>query len=239
MSSIFKQNPYWGFNKVKAIEEKYGVKSTFFFLEESLPFKPLQPSNWGLSLGYYSWDDPKVKNVIKELDSEGYEIGLHGSYNSYKDETLLSDEKKKLETIIGHPVQGIRQHFLNMDDNTWKIQNKLGFSYDSTFGSPKDVGFREDQYYPFKPLDNEFTVVPLVIMDSCLMSKSNPREEYIKILDIAEEKKAFVTINWHQRVFNEKEFPEYSKIYREIIEESIKRGAWIGPIQKALLSISK
>jgi hypothetical protein len=234
LASIFIKDSYWGFDKVMKIEEGYGVKSTFFFLEESLPFNPLRPSEWGKSLGYYSWDNDRVKKVIRELDLQGYEIGLHGSFNSYKDERLLSNEKKKLEGILGHQVGGVRQHFLNMNESTWAMQKRAGFTYDSTFGSTKNIGFMNEKYYPFEPLGNGFTEVPLIIMDSCLMSKKDPRREFQKILETAEENRAFVTINWHQRVLNEDEYPGYSQIYREIIEESLKRGAWVGPIQRGL-----
>jgi len=34
-----------------------------------------------------------------------------------------------------------------------------------------------------------------------------------------------LVINWHQRSFNENEFPEYKKAYCDIIEECKKRDA--------------
>jgi len=35
-----------------------------------------------------------------------------------------------------------------------------------------------------------------------------------------------LSILWHQRVFNEKEFPGYLEIYEKIIQECKKRNAW-------------
>lgn len=236
--STLKENPYWNFEKIMDIEDGFGVKSTFFFLNESIPFDPLKFSNWKLSLGRYSWDDPRVSKMIRDLDAGGWEIGLHGSYNSYRDALLLSAEKSKLEEIIGHEVKGVRQHYLNLNDETWGIQRNLGFLYDSTLGSTVDVGFPKGRYRPFNPFNDEFMVFPLIIMDSCLMSKKNPREEYQRILDIAEDRNSFVTINWHQRVFNEKEFPGYSEVYKEIIQESLQRGAWVSSIYEALNFLS-
>ena len=116
LGSIFsKENPYWAFKKIMSIENEYQVKSTFFFLEESLPFKFFSPKNWKLSLGKYKFSTPPVYNIIKELDANGWEIGLHGSYNSFRDYSLLSREKNNLEKVLAKPVVGIRQHYLNLD----------------------------------------------------------------------------------------------------------------------------
>lgn len=234
LSSIKNKHSYWNFENIIAIEENLGVKSTFFFLNESIPFDLTRPDTFVLSLGRYSWDEPKISKMIKQIDQKGWEIGLHGSFNSYNDFDLLKSEKEKLEKILGHKIFGVRQHYLNLDKSTWSLQRKLDFLYDSTLGSIKDVGFPEQRYYPFSPFNDEFKVVPLVIMDICLMSKPNPTKVYGDILKIAEEKNAIVTLNWHQRVFNEMEFPNYSNIYKEIIYKSLNRGAFVGSIKQVL-----
>lgn len=41
---------YWNFEDILDIENKYGVKSTFFFLIESFPFLFLRPSSWSFRL---------------------------------------------------------------------------------------------------------------------------------------------------------------------------------------------
>lgn len=233
-------NPYWCFEKVISIEKSYGVKSTFFFLNEGLKFNPFKPKEWKLSLGRYSFNDENIINVIKWIDKEGWEIGLHGSYYSYCNIDLLKKEKAELEQIIGHSVNGIRQHYLNLDENTWQIQSGAEFQYDSTYSLKNDVGFKEGNYYPFHPIPNiNFTVIPLTIMDSNLMSKKDPKQEYRKILEEAEIHNAIVVLNWHQRTFNEKEFPGYASMYEEIIDFALKEGAKIGPICEILKDYDK
>lgn len=60
--------PYWQFDRIMEIEESYGVRSTFFFLHETMPFELFNQSNWKLSLGRYSLNEPDIKSVIRELE---------------------------------------------------------------------------------------------------------------------------------------------------------------------------
>ena len=84
-----KKNPYWGFERIIEIENKYNVKSTFFFLNESGKVDLFHPKDWKLYLGRYSINDPEIVKIIISLASNGWEIGLHGSYNSFLNKNLL------------------------------------------------------------------------------------------------------------------------------------------------------
>jgi len=230
-----RNNPYWNFERIMAIEDKYGVRSTFFFLNESKKLEILRPSTYKLSLGRYDINSPEIVEIIKELDKNGWEIGVHGSYDSYRNKELLTKEKKALEKIVSHKVIGIRQHYLNLEiPTTWQLQKEVGFKYDASFGYRRDVGFRGNKLIPFKPFgeEDDFLVIPTTIMDSALFYKyPSPKMAWRKISEVfkyAERTGALITILWHQRVFNENEFPEWSKIYERIITEGLKRGAWIG-----------
>jgi len=226
VSSFFQKQPYWQFDRIIEIENKYKVKSSFYILNESLSFNFFKLKTWPLSIGYYNIHNEKLINTLKHLDNNGWEIGVHGSYNSYNNISLLKKEKKELEELIGHKVDGIRQHFLNLSEETWSLHKKAGFLYDASFGYKKKVGFKNGKYLPFTPSGmSDFTVVPLSIMDSNLMSLQNPWKVALKIIEEAEQNQACLVINWHQRVFNEKEFPGYSELYIQIIEECKKRNA--------------
>jgi len=239
IESVFQKSHYWCFDKVIEAEHKLGLKSTFFFLNETYPFRPLVLSSWRLSLGYYNMLDSKLKMVIRELDRQGWEVGLHGSYLSFKDLDLLKKEKSDLEGIIGHPVLGVRQHYLNLDSHTWELQAEAGFFYDASFGFTRDIGFKENRFQPFKPIPNRnFYVMPLALMDGCVMRKRNPLAEAINVINLAEEKGACLVLNWHQRMFNEKEFPEYMDMYLRLIEECRARKAHFSTIGTYLRGIS-
>jgi peptidoglycan/xylan/chitin deacetylase (PgdA/CDA1 family) len=231
--SIALKDHYWMFERVMEIEDKLGLRSTFFFLNETYPVDPIRLKSWRLGLGYYDLYDPAVQKVIRDLNNHGWEIGLHGSYLSYKDLDLLKKEKANLESIIGLPVQGIRQHYLNLDQNTWARQAEAGFVYDASFGMTDGVGFKEGRMHPFMPLPNqEFYVVPLAIMDGCIMRKRNPITEAMKVVKLASEKGACLVLNWHQERFNQKEFPGWMDLYVRLIEECKARGATFRTIGK-------
>ena len=213
-----RKDVYWNFEDIIEIEEKYGIKSTFFFLVESFPFKLLKPSSWKLSLGRYDINEKRITDIIQRLDNNGWEIGLHGSYTSYNNLELLQKEKNVVESIVGHPISGIRQHYLNLNENTWKYQQKAGFEYDSSWGFTRKIGFKENKITPFKPIGNNFLVFPLAIMDSCYKNTKNRKEELLKIIDLTIANDSVLVINWHSNNFNEKEFPGYKDVYVEIIE---------------------
>ena len=116
-------NTYWNFEKIISLEAKHGVKSTFFFLNESMQAKWTDFKSFVLAKGRYDIRDPKIVKTIKLLDARGWEIGIHGSYRSYNDRQLLKKEKEILEEILGHPIESIRQHYLNLTiPETWQIQ---------------------------------------------------------------------------------------------------------------------
>jgi peptidoglycan/xylan/chitin deacetylase (PgdA/CDA1 family) len=228
-----KKDPYWNFDIIMEIERKLGVKSTFFFLNEQRKFF-CSPSEWKLYWGRYSIENPEIAKIIKKLNSKGWEIGLHGSYKSYKDKNLLKKEKEELEKILGKRIRGVRQHYGNLKiPETWKSQERLGFEYDSTFGVTDTdcVDFKDNRYLPFYPLDSLFLEIPLIIMDHRLFSSDKSVEELWKdckkIIDIIEENNGVLTILWHNRIFDEKEFPGRSEIYEKLIKICKEKDAWI------------
>lgn len=223
-TSLHSKN-YWNFEDIIKIEAGYNIRSTFFFLNESIRFDPMKMKTFQLAHGRYNIRDKNIVQIIKWLDQNEWEIGVHGSFKSYADKVLLKNEKMVLEDIVGHEIIGIRQHYLNLNDDTWKIQNDLGFKYDSSFGYTRDIGFKAQKYCPFHPLQNEFTVIPQVIMDTPYMNNPNRRNQLMHLMDICQETGAVLVVNFHNDKFNTGDFPGYREAYLEIIEDGLKRGA--------------
>jgi len=217
--SLKEKDQYWTFEEFIEIENKFNVRSTVFFLNETIKLNIINPWSYNLALGRYNINDEKIIAIIKWLDNNGWEIGVHGSYNSYKNLELLLKEKNTIENIVKHPIIGIRQHYLNLNENTWQYQKAAGFKYDSSWGSNKLIGFKNDKYLPFHPFNDDFTVIPLVIMDTCFMKTKNKWEEFERIIKTCETKGSVMVINFHQHIFNKYDFPGFKESYIQLIEK--------------------
>jgi peptidoglycan/xylan/chitin deacetylase (PgdA/CDA1 family) len=219
---MYGNEPYWNFDRIMEIERRLGVRSTFFFLNEQRKARLFSPRKWKLYWGRYDIKDQKIVETIKRLDAEGWEIGVHGSYNSYSDKKLLEEEKTVLEGILGKKVYGISQHYCNLKvPETWEYHEKIGLAYDSTTGFVTDIGFRCGTCHPFHPFNStegktlSVWELPIIIMDNACAYKS--WKDITNVVNIVERCNGLLLLRWHQAVFNEQEFPGRSKIYERII----------------------
>ena len=62
------------------------------------------------------------------------------------------------------------------------------------------------------------------------MQQDNPKEKIVQLISEAESAGGVLTLNWHQRVFNDHEFADRRDLYIYAIEECKRRGAWIVPL---------
>lgn len=226
------ENPFWTFEKLMEVENSYKVRSTFFFLEESAKVTA-NPVSWKHYGRRYKFDDENVTEIIKELDKNGWEVALHGSYNSFNDLNLLEMEKSKLEKALGKKVFGIRQHNLNFSiPYTWEIQRKAGFLYDTSLGfkSSDGIGFRWGTSKPFKPFTEQgeeidILEIPLTLMDISLKSPEEGREAVEKLISSVKDFGEVFCVLWHHAFFNPRDFGEWIELYSYILELGKTKGA--------------
>lgn len=230
--------PYWQFEEIMELEERLGVRSAFYFLNEPDMFreKPmrdwLRPECWVEHFGRYDPESPEIADVIRRLDDGGWEVGLHGSFDSWDDRERLRYEKDVLEDVLGHEVTGGRQHWLHLGDETWAYHRDIGLKYDASPGSSSTFGF-EHGYDVLRPFDDEFVVFPLTVMEVALRGQTAGLDEAWaaceRLLAEAAENDAVMTALWHPRYFNEREFPGYRRLYVRLVERALEMGAWVGP----------
>ena len=233
------RNPWWLFEDIMDIEDEFGVRSAFYFLQEQHLFADRDPSEWLTPrywiehLGRYDVTSPDIVSLMRTLRENGWEVGLHGSYDAYDDPERLRYEKARLESALGTAVTGGRQHFLNLDVPTsWRHHADIGLRYDASLGSSSRYGFHHG-YAPLRPFDDEFVVFPLTVMEKAL---PDPRDDFEaarvaceRLLQEARDNEAVMSALWHPRFYEESDFPGQRRLYRWLVERALELDGWVGP----------
>ena len=112
------------------------------------------------------------------MHARGHEIGLHGSYETFRDPARLKGELERLvhacaQERIEQEAWGARQHFLRWENpTTWRAYEEAGLAYDTTLGYSSRPGFRAGSCHEYPVFDlrarRELRLRerPLVVMDT-------------------------------------------------------------------------
>ena len=63
----------------------------------------------------YQLDQPFLRELLVDLSSDGFEIGLHPSYHAHTHVAYMRSERSVLAEITGTDPVSVRQHFLRYD----------------------------------------------------------------------------------------------------------------------------
>lgn len=220
---IKKWNPRWNFKEIMDLEEKYGAKSTFFIM--------------GLEEGdqdfNYRADD--ISYELRGIVDRGWEVGLHGGHEAYKDLEAIKRQKVNLEKALGEKVVGYRNHYLRFKvPETWELLERCGFKYDATLGYADCVGFRNGMCHPFKPYnlragrEIEILEIPLVIMDCTLdlymrLDMETAWDVTRRLIDTVKRYHGVFTILWHNTYMD----GDMLRFYEKVLHYCRKNRAWM------------
>jgi len=216
-SLIHKRNYGNNIPEIILKEKKRNVRSSFFLLTEYNHQK-------------------EFFEVLKLLKAENFEIGLHGSYSSFKNVDLLKSEKDKLEEYANIEVKGVRQHELNfLTPLTWRYQEKAGFTHDLSFSYNDKLGFRSGICFPYHPIDVSedkrlsILEIPTSFMDWTILSKSYDEllEIVTKLEEIIEEFNGCLVMNFHNTYQNRETFPRMERLYSSVLDYVKERSYWV------------
>lgn len=219
-------SPYCNFNEIMDIEEKYGAKSSFYFLATPIDIKR------------YRYDIASFEEEIREISDRGWEVGLHGGVYSFDNFENIHEEKQTLERCLKKKVAGYRNHYLRfLVPDSWVILENLGFLYDTTYGYNDRMGFRNGMCHPFYPYnansDQFLTIVeiPLVIMDGTLHSwKGNFERKWERVkyfIDVTKKNHGVITVIWHSNSFNCSFKRDWARMYEKILQYGYENNAWL------------
>ncbi len=119
--------------------EKHSRRAAFYFIAD-------HPA--GVIDGCYDLNEPYIQKLLHKISRRGHEIGMHASYNTYKNSSQIAKERLRLAMACkaanaDDSVLGNRQHYLRWDTSqTPDYIDAAGFEYDSTGSFADAPGFR-------------------------------------------------------------------------------------------------
>jgi hypothetical protein len=174
------------------------LKSTFFFIprvRENLSYR-------------YNIAFPKYKKLLRKIQSEGHEIGLHSSRYAFNRPRRYHSERERLARVSGVQIEGVRQHYLRLKfPEAWRIFEKEGFRYDASCGYNHAPGFRAGTSFPFFTADSDsehfhsLYEFPFTLMDYAWKlaedSENTGRSVFLENWKKVESFKGLFHVLWH------------------------------------------
>lgn len=215
-----KKDPFDTFQKAIELKKTYKVRTIFFFL-----------------IGDYTTFDTNVsaskakfKLLIKDMVDYA-RVGLHPSYYTMNDVSLLKKEKERLEAITNMPIHRSRQHYLRVSlPETYQQLIDLEITEDYSMGYASHVGFRASTCTPFYFYDLDFEIqtplkiFPFALMDTTLNDymKLTPKQSLGKIRDLKNEVKrvngTFITLFHNESLSNYLRWRGWNRVYNSMLK---------------------
>jgi hypothetical protein len=217
------KDPFDNFQRILDIKKTKDINTIFF-----------------CSIGDYTTFDTNVsasKNkyrlLIKDLVDYA-SVGVHPSYFTMQNATLLKKEKERLESITNTPIIRSRQHYLRFNlPESYQQLIDLEIEEDHSMGYASNVGFRAGTCTPFYFYDLDFEiqtplkVFPFAVMDTTLNDylKITPKQSLGKIRDLRNEVKAvngtFITLFHNESLSNHTRWKGWKRLYESMIKIAI------------------
>lgn len=166
-------DPFNTFDWLMDVSERKNLVSCFYFI----PFR-----NYSSYDCDYELSNPAILELLKRINSRGHRIGLHPSYNSFRDKEKIIKEADRLRSVcrdigIRQAEWGARMHFLQWEQpTTLRALDSAGLDYDNTLTYAERPGFRCGtcfEYPAIDPITHErlkIRIKPLIAMECSLLA---------------------------------------------------------------------
>ena len=235
---------FWNNEKWLNFEKENNVRSTIFFMVRPKGKNLTKYDHDYLLSDSFIYENKfiTVADYCKRLSNEGFEIGIHGTFNTYNNAKLLTVQKETLEHAIGKKVVSTRQHYLHYDINETPTTHKeSNLKIDTTLGYNKDVGFRAGTCFPYPIINTKGKLtgtleVPQILMDGAILGESSLNldvEEGVKkaigLIDKVEALGGCFTLNFHPEHFH---IEKYFSLFKKIVLELKKRKPYFATLSE-------
>ncbi len=169
------EDPANTFDWIMDVSERNAVQSAFYFI--------CGRTNSRFDGGYEVEASP-IKELMRRIHERGHEIGLHPSYETFRNPVALAAEARRLRAAcaaigVRQEEWGGRMHYLRWSQpETALAWEQAGLTYDSTLGYADRAGFRCGtcfEYPAFDPISKQqlqLRLRPLIAMESSVIDKS-------------------------------------------------------------------
>jgi hypothetical protein len=167
------------------------------------------------------------------LRKEGCELAVHGidSWHSVEKGRM---ELARIAEVAGEPQIGVRMHWLLQDQNTFRVLDEAGYSYDASGGYNETIGYRNGTTQPFRPIGAQTLFeLPLHIQDGALfypqkldLSEPEAWKSCGTLIDNAKLRGGVLTILWHDRSHGAERF--WGDFYIRLVQELRHLNTWFG-----------
>lgn len=182
--------------------------------------------------GYFDLNHEAYRHLIQSFSEAGYPIGIHPSYATFKDYSLISQEKSMLEECLGQSVTHSRQHFLKFDfPTTFEYLVAAGINHDYSLCPIQEGGFLTGMampYHWFNLRTNEATSLqlhPTMVMDRTLQRYKgfSPETAYQYLNDLAyrtfQARGKFLILLHNETVSEFREWKGWQSVFREFFNQ--------------------
>lgn len=216
------KDPFDVYKQVVQWDKYYQTKTQYFILMGNKHQFDVAPSS----------KHPKFRKLLSHL-ANGYELGIHPSYESHIHQEEVLKEKQALEDIIQHPVKKSRQHYLKFNlPETFENLLEAGIKEDYSMAYADDIGFRAGTCTPFywynlkTECSTSLKVFPTAVMDQTLRSYLGlkPQEATEVVNKLIQEVKnvngTFISL-WHnESLSNFGVWKAWKPVYMKLLENA-------------------
>lgn len=186
--------------EVMNFDKKNNIPSVFFFGMNNI-----------LGMSYKKAKSLKYINMLKE---NFFDIGVHGV--DYKNIENMKREYDDFMMLAKIENFGIRMHYVRFDNDTFEKISRVGYAFDSTYFNKQKLEFKQ----PYKIGD--MWEMPLYIMDGYIIQIGKVEETRkctLQAIEMAKKENVkYLTILFHDYLYNEKCYPEEKNWYEWLIK---------------------
>lgn len=195
---------------------------------------------------FYRLDDPWLRRQLQQLAADGFEVGLHPGFHSYRHPARLEQERARLAAVMPTPPRSVRQHYLRFDlPTTPRLQQQAGFQVDSTLGFAEHEGFRHATCQPFQVFDPvanaplDLWEMPLCLMEAALfnrrhLSADQARATTTDLLRTVQRFGGVAVMLWHNTLWDELDHPGWGQHFLDTLDDAVQDGALLASLQQAM-----